>query len=147
MEVKLYQGLWFAGVTRPSLITRDLFERGLRLALPIAVAPSVGAFRWYTRDQTPPVDPHKDPNYRDDWNEWFSVEFRGKDATVTVPNTLSWLQGMAGDPNTLRPDPKPPAPALPAPATPPAASSADTGSLVALLLLLYFATRSGRRWA
>jgi len=123
VAVQLAPGVLFAGLNRPPLFTQWMFEQQLRMAVPMDVSAHLKDFRWYPRQQPPPVDPRRDPRYKDDWSEWFSVTYDGAPTTISVPDVLAWLVAQ------LR---------APAPAT-----SVQASPHSAILLLALF---GGRKW-
>lgn len=132
--IVLKSGTWLAGLTRPFLASRSAVEAAIQAALvPQSLGrgtPTISKFDWHERkQQQPPVNPRLDPGYRDDWDEWFSVDYQGPELSFLVPESLSWLLSLEGAAAN-----KPPAPA-PAPA-------GDGNGIALLLLLLLLSKRT-----
>jgi hypothetical protein len=172
--LRLEKGSWFVGLTRPFMASQAMVEKGLRLALPPEVAAKFGPFVWHKRaEEYPPINPQRDPLYRDDWDEWVGSSYSGEPLEVQVPDLISWVVSQTGaaqqpaapapsspsspsspgqypptwsQPGSVPVPPLPaPAPSSPAPSSTPAPSSSDFGSIAALLVLLFFFSRRRSR--
>lgn len=143
--IQLEPGIWYAGLKRPLLVSRSMVETLLRDALPPPAAAGVQQFQWHEREaEFPPFDPHHAPDYRDDWDEWFSVEYRGDQYPMLVPDALAWVVGVPDRPQPqqqaplppMGPPPPPPAPSSSAPSPPTEEQSGAGGGFGLLLLFL-----------
>lgn len=57
-----------------------------------ASALGFGSIEWHDRDtDAPPVDPHGDPSYSDDWDEWASAIYIGQPGQIQLPARPAWI--------------------------------------------------------
>lgn len=123
-NIVLLSGMYYAGLKRPALATRGMVEAAIQTAIvPQSLGrgtPIIRNFVWHERaKEAPPIDPTADPNYSDDWTEWFSVEYVSADPhkplTFNVPDAMAWILAIPGvtQPHAGQPLPAPPAPPAP----------------------------------
>lgn len=112
----LLKGPYFAGIQRPVLVPRGMVESAVQAALVPqhagrAPTPRIGNFVWHERDSgvLPPVNPKRDPDYSDAWNEWVSFDYDGAELTFEAPDALAWLVTSSDrQPWELKPQPRAP---------------------------------------
>ena len=89
-RVTLAPGPYVAGLNRPFFVSRGMVEAR-------AKTEGFGKLTWYDRaTDSPMVNPKHDPNYSDDWDEWFSAEYEGIPRTAELPASPAWLLRNAG---------------------------------------------------
>ncbi|HEV8549245.1 MAG TPA: hypothetical protein VGQ57_09455, partial [Polyangiaceae bacterium] len=63
-EVQLEPGTWLAGYSAPFLVPEGAIKSKLQ-------GFGLQQIQFFDRDAAkPPIDPHKDPHYSDDWDTW-----------------------------------------------------------------------------
>lgn len=83
--VLLEPGVFFAGVDRPWYVSKaavrsELVERW-----------GFSNVRIYPRSVALPVNPHADPRYADDWDEWLRADFGAAPVKKETDRLWSWL--------------------------------------------------------
>ncbi len=97
--IQLVPGLrYWAGADLPWFVPESVVTSALR---------DIGfdAPQWHERSESPPVDPHSDPAYLDDWSSWATAIYTGQAKPYELPNGLKWI---VAEQRATQPAPTPP---------------------------------------
>ncbi len=83
--VSLEPGLFFAGIDRPWYVSRAAVRSELLKRF------GFSSVRIYPRATKLPVDPHVDPRYGADWDEWLRAEYSGAPVKKETERVWAWL--------------------------------------------------------
>lgn len=148
ISITLVPGRYYAGINRPFYVSQGMVSSAMKDA-------GFTNLAWHDRDKgPPPVNPKLDPGYKDNWDEWISVDMP-TNKVVELPGRPSWIVAAPSAPpvpkNPLTGRPVPSARA-PANDVPPQALSIvekpDSQNGFALFVgasLIAIAVRHGRR--
>lgn len=84
-DIRLFPGVrYYAGVSLPWYVPRGIVTSAVK---------EIGFkdVEWHPRAERPPVDPHDDPSYSDDWENWATAVYQGPTQLHHLSHAPAWI--------------------------------------------------------